>query len=148
MTGTRQPLQQQVARCVTTKGFPLSQSQIFKIRCPRLRFATVRISDESHDSHSHLLDIRVCVCVHVCALAVCDRLQLSSPSPIHILGWGEGGIPSGPWSVCEKFLNWKGSFFGTLASFLFRHLKHLGEPYKDQERGWPKRLSDTAIAVG
>lgn len=42
--------------------------------------------------------------------------------------------------VCEKLLNSKGSFFGTAASFLFWHLKNLGEPYKDQKQVWPESL--------
>lgn len=42
------------------------------------------------------------------------------------------GVSPGLSSVCEKFLNSKGSFFGTAVSFLFWHLKHLGEPNKDQ----------------
>lgn len=68
-------------------------------------------------------------------------------SPVLVLGAG-GEVAPGPWSVGETFLNSKGSFFGTPASFLFRHLKNLGEPYKDQKQAWPQRLSDMVIPVG
>ena len=43
------------------------------------------------------------------------------------------GVSLGLVRVCEQFPNSKGSFFGTAVSFLFWHLKNLGEPYKDQK---------------
>lgn len=52
---------------------------------------------------------------------------------IHIMGFLDLGFVR----VCEKFLHSKGSFFGTAVSFLFWHLKNLGEPYKDQKLVWP-----------
>ena len=57
-----------------------------------------------------------------------NRLQLGFCTPSHC------GVSPGLLRVCEKFLNSKGSFFGTAVSFLFRHLKNLGEPYKDQKQ--------------
>lgn len=81
---------------------------------------------------SLLLGIHACVCT-----AFLKQVAIGFGTDSH------RGVSPGLLRVCEKFLNPKGSFFGTAASFLFRNLKNLGEPYKDQKQVWPSRLPVT-----